>query len=385
MKLSHPTRLVAILAALAAVQIAHAQAPAPAAAAPAAPGQNAAAPAAAARGGGRGGAPRIIGGVGDINRDDPAYAAFDWAPKLDFVKVRTPADEQKAFMLQPGYKIDPVLTDIDGGIKEPTSIAFDGNGRMFVMEDRGYMLTIDAQHQREPNGLISMHEDTKGTGVYDKHTVFIDKLVFPRFMLPYGPNTLLVMETDQDDIWKYTDTNGDGVADKKELFVSGVGQSGNVEHQQGLLMEAMDNWLYMTVKSFRLRQLPNGTVMRETYAVAGREPCMINTDDAKARGIQSGDVVRVFNDRGQILAGAKVTNAIRPGVIRVSEGGWYDPAEPGKPGSLDRYGDVNVLTVDMGTSKLGQGNCGHTAVGNVEKYKGAAPKTSVFTAPGGAA
>ena len=93
----------------------------------------------------------------------------------------------------------------------------------------------------------------------------------------------------------------------------------------------------------------------------------------------------MFNDRGQILAGAKVTNAIRPGVIRVSEGGWYDPAEPSKTGSLDRYGDVNVLTVDMGTSKLGQGNCGHTAVGNVEKYKGAAPKTSVFTAPNGAA
>ena len=135
----------------------------------------------------------------------------------------------------------------------------------------------------------------------------------------------------------------------------------------------------------RLHSQLCGTVMRDTYAVAGREPCMINMADAQARGIQNGDVVRVFNDRGQILAGAKVTNAIRPGVIRVSEGGWYDPAEPGKAGSLDRYGDVNVLTVDMGTSKLGQGNCGHTAVGNVEKYKGAAPKTSVFTAPNGAA
>ncbi len=130
----------------------------------------------------------------------------------------------------------------------------------------------------------------------------------------------------------------------------------------------------------RLHSQLCGTVMRDSYAIAGREPCMINTADAKARGIQSGDVVRVFNDRGQILAGAKVTDAIRPGVIRVSEGGWYDPAEPRKPGSLDRYGDVNVLTVDMGTSKLGQGNCGHTAVGDVEKYRGAAPKTSVFAA-----
>jgi len=131
----------------------------------------------------------------------------------------------------------------------------------------------------------------------------------------------------------------------------------------------------------RLHSQLCGTVMRDTYAIAGREPCMINTADAKARGIRTGDVVRVFNDRGQILAGANVTDAIRPGVVRVSEGGWYDPVEPGKTGSLDRYGDVNVLTVDMGTSKLGQGNCGHTAVGNVEKYTGAAPKTMVFVAP----
>ena len=57
---------------------------------------------------------------------------------------------------------------------------------------------------------------------------------------------------------------------------------------------------------------------------------------------------------------------------------------PSKPGSLDRYGDVNVLTIDIGTSKLAQGNCGHTAVADVEKYKGEAPEPMVFTAPKGA-
>ena len=135
----------------------------------------------------------------------------------------------------------------------------------------------------------------------------------------------------------------------------------------------------------RLHSQLCGTVLRDGYAVGGRGPCLINTADAKARGIKDGDVVRVFNERGQILAGAKVTDAIRPGVVRVSEGGWYDPADPGKPGSLCRYGDVNVLTVDIGTSKLAQGNCGHTAVGDVEKYKGEAPKPQVFVAPKNAA
>lgn len=131
----------------------------------------------------------------------------------------------------------------------------------------------------------------------------------------------------------------------------------------------------------RLHSQLCGTKLRETYTVAGHEPCLINPKDAEARGIKDGDVVRVFNDRGQILAGAKVTDHIRPGVIRVNEGGWYDPVEAGKPGSLSRYGDVNCLTVDMGTSKLAQGNCGHTAVGDVEKYTGPAVTVSVFAAP----
>lgn len=131
----------------------------------------------------------------------------------------------------------------------------------------------------------------------------------------------------------------------------------------------------------RLHSQLCGTKLRETYQIAGHEPCLINTEDAAKRGINDGDVVRVFNDRGQILAGAKVTDAIRPGVLRVNEGGWYDPLEPGKPGSLDRYGDANVLTVDIGTSKLGQGNCGHTAVGDVEKYAGPEVTVAVFSTP----
>jgi trimethylamine-N-oxide reductase (cytochrome c) len=117
----------------------------------------------------------------------------------------------------------------------------------------------------------------------------------------------------------------------------------------------------------RLHSQLAGTKLRGTYTVADREPCLVNSKDAAARGIKDGDVIRLFNGRGQTLAGAKVTDDIRPGVVRVNEGGWYDPAEPGKAGSLCKYGDVNNLTLDIGTSKLGQGNCGHTAVG--EPYR----------------
>jgi trimethylamine-N-oxide reductase (cytochrome c) len=131
----------------------------------------------------------------------------------------------------------------------------------------------------------------------------------------------------------------------------------------------------------RLHSQLCGTKLRETYAIAGREPCLISPQDAAARGIVDGDVVRVFNDRGQILAGASITDTIRPGVICVSEGGWYDPEASRVPGTLDRYGDVNNLAIGIGTSKLAQGNCGHTAVGEVEKFMGVVPEVDVFEAP----
>lgn len=131
----------------------------------------------------------------------------------------------------------------------------------------------------------------------------------------------------------------------------------------------------------RLHSQLNGTVLRDGYAVAGREPCLINPEDANARGIADGDVVRVFNHRGQFLAGAQVSNAVRPGVIRVNEGGWYDPVEGGEIGTLCAYGDVNQLTGDVPTSRLANGNSGHTCRANVEKYAGDLPEVKVFSAP----
>ncbi len=125
------------------------------------------------------------------------------------------------------------------------------------------------------------------------------------------------------------------------------------------------------------------TWLRDRYAVQGREPMWIHPDTAAARGIADGDIVRVYNDRGQVLAGAVITDRVLPEVIRLSEGGWYDPQEGGQPGTLCKYGDVNVLTPDLGTSKLAQGNCGHTVLAEVEKFEGEVPDVTAFVPPAG--
>jgi len=205
--------------------------------------------------GGMGAAPAAPGAPAANNRGPFGLEGVDLSPKPPVPHLR-PAEEQKLFQLQPGYSMTPVLADPQ--IEQPGQIAFDANGRMYVLELRTYMLDADAKDELKPVSRISRWEDRDGDGVYETGTVFIDNLVFPRFVTPMGDGQIIAKESNSDDTFLYTDTNGDGKADKKELFVTGLGRSGNVEHQESHLTWAMDNWLYSTYNAVRVRWTPNG-------------------------------------------------------------------------------------------------------------------------------
>ncbi|MDG2941000.1 trimethylamine-N-oxide reductase TorA [Bisgaard Taxon 10/6] len=133
---------------------------------------------------------------------------------------------------------------------------------------------------------------------------------------------------------------------------------------------------------YRLHSQLAHTSLRQKYAVKDREPVLIHPDDAKSRNIADGDIVRIESPRGQVLAGAVVTDGIIKGTIALHEGAWYDPLNPGeteKP--LCKNGCANVLTRDEGTSKLAQGNSPNTCIVQIEKYRGEVPEVTVFKQP----
>ena len=127
-------------------------------------------------------------------------------------------------------------------------------------------------------------------------------------------------------------------------------------------------------------QYDNGGYSQDSK-VGGREPIRMHPDDAAARGICDGDVVRVFNDRGSCLAGAVLDANVRRSVVQLSTGAWWDPVSPGDPGALDRHGNPNVLTIDKGTSRLAQGPIAQTALVELERYGGVVPPVEAFTPP----
>ncbi|MBS9717552.1 molybdopterin-dependent oxidoreductase [Pseudohalocynthiibacter aestuariivivens] len=101
--------------------------------------------------------------------------------------------------------------------------------------------------------------------------------------------------------------------------------------------------------------------------VEGERPVaiVIHPDDASKRGIRSGDVVRVFNARGACRARAAVSGDIRSGVVALPTGAWFGDPD----GNIDPHGNPNVLTLDVGTSRLGQGCSAHTALVDVVNLK----------------
>ena len=141
-----------------------------------------------------------------------------------------------------------------------------------------------------------------------------------------------------------------------------------------------DEWLGSSLaKRFPLQLVANQPATRlhsqldmgahsRASKIHGREPVRMNPADAAKRGIQAGDVVRIFNDRGACLAGAVLSDQLRRGVVQLSTGAWYDPLDPREAQTPCVHGNPNVLTRDVGTSRLGQGCSGQLALVEIARH-----------------
>jgi biotin/methionine sulfoxide reductase len=128
-------------------------------------------------------------------------------------------------------------------------------------------------------------------------------------------------------------------------------------------------------------QLDFGAASLETK-VDGREPLRINPLDARARGIEDGSLVKVHNDRGALLAVARLTEKVRPGVIQMATGAWYDPVSlPGEPHGVCAAGNPNMVTRDIGTSRLAQGCTGQLCLVEVSPFAGESPAGHGYAPP----
>lgn len=207
----------------------------------------------------------------------------------------------KTFHMPEGYRLEPVVTEPH--ISEPVTCAFDGNGRLYVVEMRTYMQDADATGEQKPISRVSLHEDTNGDGKMDKHTVFADNLLLPRMVLPLN-DRVLIGETNTLDIYSYRDTDGDGVSDEKTLWYQGGRRGGNMEHQPSGLIWSMDNWIYTTYNAYRLRHNPNGMAHKEPTASNGGQWGLCQDDHGKPWFVNAGGERGPLNFQQPIVYGS---------------------------------------------------------------------------------
>jgi biotin/methionine sulfoxide reductase len=125
-------------------------------------------------------------------------------------------------------------------------------------------------------------------------------------------------------------------------------------------------------------QMDPGSLSRR-HKIGGREQIRLSPQDAASRGVNNGDIVRVFNARGSCLAGATIDDGVMPRVVVMATGAWFDPAPT--PEEPERHGNPNVLTRDVGTSRLTQGPSALSALVEVERWNGALPPVRAWTPP----
>lgn len=218
------------------------------------------------------------------------------------IKPLSAEEELKTIQLPDGYSLELVLSEPT--IKEPVAIAFDGDGKMFVVEMRTYMQDIDGTDELTPKSRISLHESTKGNGVFDKHSVYLDNILLPRMVLPLDDRALVGI-TDTNDITLHRDTNGDGTADEQAPWYVGGPRGGNMEHQPSGLVWGLDNWIYTTYNGYRLRW--NGEkqpALKENTAPNGGQWGLAQDDYGKMWWSNAGGEKGLWNYQAPILYAA---------------------------------------------------------------------------------
>ncbi len=186
-------------------------------------------------------------------------SACNKQPDFEYSPARTPAEELATFQLVPGLRIELVAGE--PLVEDPVVITFDEDGRLWVVEMRGFMPDIDGNGEDARIGRISILWDDDEDGLMDRRTTFMDSLVLPRSLAIVKGGALVA---ENKPLWFVEDTDGDLKADRKTLIDPEYGGSGLPEHSGNGLWRGLDNWYYNAKSRVRFKRINNQWVQDST-------------------------------------------------------------------------------------------------------------------------
>lgn len=163
--------------------------------------------------------------------------------------VLSPEQALESFQVAPGFHVELVASEPQ--VVDPIAIAWDEKGRLWAVELRAYMRTVDGDGETDPLGQVVVLEDRDGDGYYEESTVFLDRLVSPR-AIAIVEGGVLVAEPPH--LWYCQDLDGDLRSDRRsEVARYGDPNPDVVEHTESGLLRTVDNWYYNSKSRRRFR------------------------------------------------------------------------------------------------------------------------------------
>ena len=242
-----------------------------------------------------------------VSRDDPPELVAPTGPRM-------PAEERAGFHLPPGFEIQLVASDPD--IHKPMNIAFDDRGRLWVTETVEY--PFPAEKGKTPRDAVKILEDFGPDGRARKITTFADGLNIPIGLLPMpGGNEALVHSIPTID--RFTDTDGDGKADKREVAYKTFGAR-DTHGMTNAFTWGFDGWIY-ACHGFSNASEIAGNDGKGMKLVSGNSYRM-KADGSHAEQFSHGQVNPFglcFNARGELFS----ADCHSKPVYNLLRNGWY--------------------------------------------------------------
>ena len=244
----------------------------------------------------------------------PAARVEDTTPSNEIATPpRSPQETLNSFQKRPGMTIELVASEPD--IRDPVAFDWGPDGKLWVAEMRDYPNGITWNKQGdplgEPGGCVKLLVDTDRDGKHDQAHEFLDKVPFVSGVKAWRDGVIV---TAAPDVFYAEDTDGDGIADKREVLYHGFSE-GNQQHRVNGLRWGIDQWLY----------LANGHSGGEIKSLKTNEKIGIGGRD-----------LRIKPDQGLIETQSGATQC---GRVSDDEGNWFggDNSNPVWHYALDEH------------------------------------------------
>lgn len=148
----------------------------------------------------------------------------------------SPRESFATLRVHPGFTVELVAQE--PLTMDPVAFEWGEDGRLWVAEMGDYPLGLDGHGK--PGGVVRFLEDINGDGVFDKSTVFLDRVNFPNGVMPWRKGVLVSAAPE---VFYAEDTDGDGRADVRKVLFTGFTE-GNQQHRVNGFDYGLDNFIH---------------------------------------------------------------------------------------------------------------------------------------------